>query len=102
MLSVTNFHTEVFALELQLSLYLTWDAIDDNEGTVCDTEGGCDFGWEVNVTGGVDQVDQETLAVLLLLLLHELQVGVGHFEVHGDGAVGEKPPIILCFNPIKF
>ena len=83
-------------------VFLTWDAIDDNEGTVCDTEGGCDFGWEVNVTGGVDQVDQETLAVLLLLLLHELQVGVGHLEVHGNGAEGRETPIILYCHPNNF
>ena len=34
---------------------------------------------------GVDEVDEEAVAVLLALLLDEGQVGVGHLEVHGDG-----------------
>ena len=36
----------------------TLDVIDDDESTVSDTEGGGDFGGEVNVTGGVNQVDE--------------------------------------------
>ena len=37
----------------------TFDAIDDDEGTISDTEGGGDFGGEIDVSGGVDEVDQE-------------------------------------------
>mmetsp|Transcript_42646 Transcript_42646/g.56307 ORF Transcript_42646/g.56307 Transcript_42646/m.56307 type:complete len:802 (-) Transcript_42646:104-2509(-) len=36
----------------------TLDVIDDDESTVGDTEGGGDLGREVDVTWGVDQVDQ--------------------------------------------
>ena len=36
------------------------------------------------MTGGVDQVDQETVG-LLLGLLDEGHVLLGHLEVHGDG-----------------
>ena len=54
------------------------------------------------MTGGVDQIDQETFAVLLLLLLDELHVGVGHLEVHGNGAEGRETPIILYFHPNNF
>ena len=37
------------------------------------------------MAGGVDEVDEEAVAVLLTLLLDEGQIGVRHLEVHGDG-----------------
>ena len=37
------------------------------------------------MAGGVNEVDEEAVAVLLALLLDEGHVGVGHLEVHGDG-----------------
>lgn len=40
----------------------TLDGVDDDESTIGDTEGSSDFGREINVTGGIDQVDQEILA----------------------------------------
>ena len=40
----------------------TLDGVDDNEGTISDTESGRDLGREINVTGRVDQVDQEILS----------------------------------------
>lgn len=40
----------------------TLDGVDDDESTIGDTESGSDFGREINVTGRVDQVDQEILA----------------------------------------
>ena len=36
----------------------TFDVIDDDEGTIGDTEGSGDLGGEVDVTWGVDEVDQ--------------------------------------------
>ena len=44
----------------------TLDSVDDDKGTISDTESSSDFGREINVTGGVNQVDQEVLAVGLL------------------------------------
>ena len=44
----------------------TLDGVDDDQGTISDTESSSDFGREINVTGRVDQVDQEVLAVGLL------------------------------------
>ncbi|KAK1256398.1 hypothetical protein MKX07_008657 [Trichoderma sp. CBMAI-0711] len=44
----------------------TLDGVDDDESTVGDTESGSDLGGEVNVTGGVDQVDKEVTAIGLL------------------------------------
>ena len=40
----------------------TLDTVDDNEGTVSHTESSRDFRREVDVTGGVDEVDQELVA----------------------------------------
>ena len=65
----------------------TWDTINDDEGTVSYTESGCDFGWEINVTGGVNQVDQETADVLLTFLLDKSQILVFHLEVHRNSPV---------------
>ena len=38
------------------------------------------------MTGGIDQIDQEAAAVSVTLLLDELDVFLGHFEVHRNGA----------------
>ena len=62
----------------------TFDGVNDDKGTVSDTESGSDLGREVNVTGRVDQVDQEVVLldldgdVLEVLLVLEL-------GVQGDG-----------------
>jgi len=37
----------------------TFDVIDDDESTIGNTKGGSDFGREIDMTGGIDQVDQE-------------------------------------------
>ena len=48
--------------EDSLSLHTdTFDVIDDDEGTISDTEGSGDLGGEVNVTWGVNQVDKVRL-----------------------------------------
>ena len=39
----------------------TFDAVNDDKGTVSHTQGGGDLRGEVNVTGGVDQVDEVLL-----------------------------------------
>lgn len=62
----------------------TLDTVDDDEGTVGDTESGRDLGGEVDVTGRVDQVDQELVTVDLLGNVLEV-VGVGQVGVEGDG-----------------
>jgi len=66
----------------------TVNGVDDNEGSVSHTEGGCDLRGEVNVTGGVDQVDQVTVSGnfnvlvglngVLELDVHGSLVGLGH------------------------
>ena len=54
----------------------TLDVIDDNECTISDSEGGSDFSGEVNVTGGIDEIDE--ISDFLSFLE---DVGL---EVHGD------------------
>jgi hypothetical protein len=61
-----------------------FDGVDDDEGAVSDTEGSGDFGGEINVTGRVNQVDQEL--VLLNLLGDILKIFLlGKLSVQGDG-----------------
>ena len=59
------------------------DAVDNNEGTVGDTECGGDFRRKVNVARRVNQVDQESRAVLNLVDV--LQVIFWQLVVQGDG-----------------
>ncbi|GKT45569.1 uncharacterized protein ColSpa_05750 [Colletotrichum spaethianum] len=63
----------------------TLDGVDDDESTVGDTESGSDLGREINVTGGINQVDEEVGAVGLLAsnVLDVLGVDV---VVQGDGS----------------
>lgn len=63
----------------------TLDSVDDDESTVSDTEGSSDFGGEINVTGGIDQVDKEVLAVGLLADNVLDVFGVLKVTVQGDG-----------------
>lgn len=62
----------------------TGDTVDDDQGTISDTQGSGDLRREINVTGGVDQVDQELRAVDLLGDLLEILL-VGELGVQGDG-----------------
>lgn len=62
----------------------TFNGVDDDESTISNTESSSDFRGEVNVSGRVDQVDQELVTVSLLLDIgNKLLV---QFEVHGDGS----------------
>ena len=63
----------------------TFDGVDDDKGTISDTESSSDFRREINVTRRVDQVDQEL--VLLGLDGNVLQViGVLKLGEQGDGS----------------
>ena len=54
------------------------------------------------MAGGVDEVDEEALAVLLALLLDEGQVGVRHLEVHGDGGgLDGDAPLLLVLPGVR-
>jgi len=62
----------------------TGDTVDNDQGTVSDTEGSSDLRREVNVTGGIDQVDQELGTINSLGNLLQI-LGVGELGVEGDG-----------------
>jgi hypothetical protein len=47
-------------------------AVDDDEGSVSDTESGSDFRGEVDVSGRVNQVDKESISVDGLLNISEI------------------------------
>jgi hypothetical protein len=77
----------------------TRDTVDDDQGTVGDTERSSDLGGEVDVTGGVDQVDQELVALSLLLdVLDVLGVELG---VQGDGSgLDGDTPVLLVLTSV--
>jgi len=74
----------------------TFDTVDDDEGTIGDTESGSDFRGEIDVTGRIDQVDQvgddgtsfNSLLVHLLVIRARVLVTffvLFHGEVERDG-----------------
>jgi hypothetical protein len=62
----------------------TGDTVDDDKGTVSDTESSSDLGREIDVTGGIDQVDQELVTIDSLGNLLKI-LWVGELGVQGDG-----------------
>ena len=54
----------------------TLDGVDDDESTIGNTESSSDFRGEINVTGRIDQVDQEILACCRLLAMR-MRIGAG-------------------------
>ena len=65
----------------------TLDGIDNDKSTISDTESSSNFGREINVTGGVDKVDQEVVATLGLLTNNVLEVLlISKLAVQGDGS----------------
>jgi len=75
----------------------TLNAIDDNESTIGDTEGSSNFGREIDVTGRVNQVDQEGGTVSLLG--NVLDILLGHFGEQGDGGGLDGNATILLVLP---
>jgi hypothetical protein len=75
----------------------TFDGVDDDKGTVSDTESSSDLGGEVNVTGRVDQVDQE---LVLLGLLGDVLEVLGVVELgeqrDGGGLDGDTTLLLVC------
>lgn len=64
----------------------TLNGVDDDESTISDTESSGNLRGEINVTGRIDQVDQEitTLGLLANDVLDVLRVG--ELSVQGDGS----------------
>jgi hypothetical protein len=77
----------------------TGNTVDDDQGTVGDTERSSDLGREVDVTGGVDQVDQELVTLRLLLdVLDVLGIELG---VQGDGSgLDGDTPVLLVLTSV--
>lgn len=76
----------------------TLDGVDDDESTISDTESGSDLRGEINVTGGVNEVDQEILAIgLLAENLGDIVVRA-KLTVQGDGGRldGDTTFLFVC------
>jgi len=75
----------------------TLDGVNDNEGTVSDTESGGNLGREIDVTGGVDQVDQELiLGGLARNVLKVLRVD--QLREQGDGSGLDSDTTLLLIG----
>jgi hypothetical protein len=61
----------------------TLDTVNDDKGTIGDTESGSDLGREINVTRGIDQVDQELVTIGLLGDISDILLD--QLKVHGNG-----------------
>ena len=73
----------------------TGDTVDNDKGTVSDTESSSDLGREINVTGGIDQVDQELVTIDGLGNLLKI-LWVGELGVQGDsGGLDGNATILL-------
>merc|ERR1712119_47538 len=82
----------------------TRDTVNHNKGSVSYTEGSCHLGGEVNVAGGVDQIDQETslkgaIGLLSTLLFNELKILGVHVEEHRDGSRLDGDTSLLFILP---
>jgi hypothetical protein len=78
----------------------TLDSVDDNQSTVSDTESSSDLRREINVTGRVNQVDQELVTLHLLGDILEVilvwQVGVQR----DGGGLDSDTTVLLIFTCI--
>ena len=63
---------------------LTGYTINNDKSSISNSQSGCHFTGEVNVSGGVDQVDQETTA-LVSLLLDGIKILLVQLIVQRDG-----------------
>jgi hypothetical protein len=73
----------------------TGDTVDNDKGTVGDTESGSDLRREIDVTGGIDQVDQELVTINSLGNLLKI-LWVGELGVEGDsGGLDGNATILL-------
>lgn len=75
----------------------TLDGVDDDQGTVSDTESSSDLRREIDVTGRVDQVDQELVTIDLLGdILEILLIGQVGIEGDGSGLDGDTTLLFIC------
>ena len=74
----------------------TGDAIDDDEGTVSHTEGSSHLRGEVDVSWGVNQVDEESLSIDGLL--DEWHVSISQLVEEGDGGSLDGNAAILLIS----
>ena len=74
-------HTPLAAL---MPIFLTGHAVHHDQRTISDTESSSHFRGEVNVAGGVNEIDQKAIAIDALL--DEGGVCVAQLVEEGDGA----------------
>ena len=67
------------------NIFLTRHAVNDDQSTIRNTKGSCHLRGEVNVARGIDQVDQESIVIWIVILLDVLHVSLVQLVVQWDG-----------------
>lgn len=73
----------------------TFDTVDDDKSTIGNTESSSDFGGEIDVTGRVNQVDQEVVAFGLLCDVLDVILGQLSVQGNGSGLDGDTPILFI-------
>lgn len=73
----------------------TFDAVDDDKSTIGDTESSSDFRGEIDVTGGVNQIDQKVVAFGLLCDILDVILGQLSVQGNGSGLDGDTPVLLV-------
>lgn len=73
----------------------TFNTVDDDKSTVGDTESSSDFGGEIDVTRGVDQVNQEVVAFGLLCNIFDVILGQLRVQGNGSGLDSDTPVLLV-------
>ena len=69
-----------------MTTLLTRDTVHNDEGAVSDTQGSSHLRGEINVPGGVNQIDQEGVVFFVVVLPDVLHIFRAQLIVQGDGA----------------
>ena len=79
-----------------------FDAIDDDQGAIGNTQSGGNFGRKINVARGINQVDQVVVAISRDILRDARQIFVGNFIKQGDARRFDRDaPILLVLTSIR-
>ena len=77
-----------FLLAALTTIFLTGHAVHHDQGAISDTESSSHFRGEVNVPGGINEIDQKAIAIDALL--DEGRVGFVQLVEERDGAAAGR------------
>jgi hypothetical protein len=75
----------------------TRDAVNDDEGTVSHTESGCHLRREVNVSGGINEVNKESISIDFLLDVGKIICAQLVVQGNGCGLDGNATLLLVLY-----